>query len=53
MNQMHGAHDSSNDDMRYVHELREFNLYPDGYDVAELGTFPTRAPAPATPSSPG
>ncbi|MDA0173899.1 DUF2236 domain-containing protein [Solirubrobacter taibaiensis] len=27
-------------DPRYVHEMREFNFYPGGYDVAELGTFP-------------
>jgi mpaB/rubber oxygenase-like protein len=26
---------------RYVRQLREFAIYPDGYDVSELGTFPT------------
>jgi uncharacterized protein (DUF2236 family) len=25
---------------RYVHQLREFAIYPDGYRVEELGTFP-------------
>jgi hypothetical protein len=27
----------------YVRERREFNIYPAGYDVAALGTFPDRA----------
>ena len=27
-------------DPRYVHDMREFRYYPDGYDVAALGTFP-------------
>jgi hypothetical protein len=25
---------------RYVHQLPEFAIYPDGYRVEELGTFP-------------
>ena len=27
---------------RYVRERREFAIYPEGYTVDELGTFPER-----------
>ena len=30
---------------RHVRELREFAIYPDGYDVSELGTFPVDLPS--------
>lgn len=35
------AHFPARRDPLYVHERREFNIYPDGYRVEELGTFPS------------
>jgi hypothetical protein len=32
---------------RFVRQVREFAIYPDGYAVEELGTFPTRGRAAA------
>jgi hypothetical protein len=35
---------------RYVRQLREFAIYPDGYSIDQLGTFPSAGAPPETAS---